>query len=98
MTNENEKPAPKAPKKTILAALAAEEGIPVRLLKFTRPGGLDVPGMTAANSLKAGDQYEITFLPRLRFYRCVHTPANREKSQVTWFIHETWASWEPLEQ
>lgn len=98
--------APK--KKNILAALESEEGIPVRELRFHRSTGVDVPGKQGATLIRAiapkselaADRYEITLLPRMRAFRCVYYPATVSIARpvVTFFVHETWATWEPLEQ
>lgn len=95
------KPAPKK----LLAALEAEDGIPVRLLMFHRPTGLDLPGKKGATRIgpdvptePIGGSWEITFVPRLRAFRCIYSNANKEKPRVTFFVHETWCTWEPAEQ
>jgi hypothetical protein len=74
-------------------------GVPVRLLTFTRPGGVDVPGAYGANSLRAGkpslrEWYEILYMPSLRHHRVTYHPPNNGTAQVT-YIHETWCRWDP---
>lgn len=67
-----------------------------------KTGGADIPGKPGASGLKAGKgsdgEYDIAFVPKMRMYRIVFSPASRERKQQTRFVPESWASWEPLEQ
>lgn len=83
-------------------ALELGEGIPLKELRFKAPGagtGVDLPGKTGANAVRAGDgsegSYELTYFPRSRHHRVVFTPRGEPRTVRTVFVHETWCSWEP---
>lgn len=97
-TDPSKKPPP-AKKPSPLDELG--EGIPVSRLDFHRPNGVDIPGRHGAGGIRAGKNdagtYEIAYLPRIRHHRVVYTPRNTEKAQQTFYVPETWCTWEVAE-
>ncbi len=78
--------------------LAWLEGTPVYELRFCVQGGRDLP-LPDANggmgTLRARDNRKITCLDRKPFYRVTET--SRDKAPVTFFIPQSWATFQPFE-
>lgn len=79
------------------------ESIAVKVLKLSpeaqrvsiMPGG----GVSsiAASDRPGVDRVDILFFPRVRCFRVSIRPSDTGKAPTVRYVHETWASWEPLE-
>lgn len=70
------------------------DGIPVYELRFCVQGGRDLGLDTSGGQsiLRVREGREITYYPNRRWFCIVER--NRKRPM---YIHETWASWEPME-
>ncbi len=76
------------------------DGIPIFELRFCVQGGRDLP-LPDANggmgTLRARENRKITYLHKLRFYRVTQTSLDPTVKTLTFYIPETWATFQPLE-
>lgn len=82
--------------------LKTEPGIPVYELRFRGSPGAELPLRNRStsggiNTLRADKGLEITYLPRMQFYRLVETQSEKGAKQIVCFIPREWATFEPLE-
>lgn len=74
-------------------------GIPVAVLRFTRP--MQVPGRQSDETLKAdkqpnGREWIVEYIPQIRHHKITFLDNDRQKEPRIGFVHESHVlSWEP---
>ncbi len=97
-TKNNGKAPPPEPRKVTGDPLV--DGIPVFELRFCVQNGRDLPYVDShggTGTLRARPDRDITYLPKLRHHRVVQRSTDPKVSTKTFYVHETWCTFEPIE-
>jgi hypothetical protein len=106
MTTNKSKPSVPAPVKppinTSVLDLATMDGIPVYELTFcvgmNNKPDLPIPDSGGGmGKLRCRPDREITYLPKVLFYRIVQTSRDDKVGTTTFYIPREWAIFQPLE-
>ncbi len=101
MTVKKPSAPPVKPRNELVDDLATMAGIPIYELSFSvgmnNKPDLPIPDFGGGQGkLRARKGREITYLPKMLFYRVVQTSAD-PKTAVTFYIPSIWAAFTPLD-